>query len=154
MTQHARSRIARELYIDASPEVVFRVVSTPEHILEWWPDSGEISPVPGDPGWIGFGDITDGGKVVQITVADAVPYRHFSFRWTHAEGEVAGPGNSNLVSFDLEPVGGGTRLRFTEVGFDERGLSETEAAEMHGDHSSGWDYYLPKLVAYAEKTAA
>lgn len=153
MSQDPAFRIERELYIDASPEVVFKVVSTPEHILEWWPDTGEISSVPGDPGWIAFGDVADGGHLVQITVANAIAPRHFSFRWTHAEGEAAAPGNSNLVSFDLEPAGRGTRLRFSEVGFDERGLSGNEAAEMHADHSSGWDHFLPKLVAYAEKTA-
>jgi uncharacterized protein YndB with AHSA1/START domain len=30
--------IEREIYVDASPELVFAVVSRPEHLREWWPD--------------------------------------------------------------------------------------------------------------------
>ena len=32
--------IEREIHIDASPEVVFEVVSSPEHVKQWWPDDG------------------------------------------------------------------------------------------------------------------
>jgi uncharacterized protein YndB with AHSA1/START domain len=91
---------------------------------------------------------------VQFTVVDAVPPRLFSFRWTHEEGESAAPGNSNLVVFALEPAGSGTRLRMTESGFRERGWDEAKVAATHDDHSSGWDYYLPRLEAYAPKVAA
>ena len=33
--------IEREIHIDASPEVVFEVVSSPEHLQEWWPDEAQ-----------------------------------------------------------------------------------------------------------------
>src|SRR5688572_11089949 len=39
--------IERVVHIDASPEVVFEVVSSPEHLREWWPDEADIEPVPG-----------------------------------------------------------------------------------------------------------
>ena len=29
--------IEREIYIGAPPEIVFAVVSQPEHLREWWP---------------------------------------------------------------------------------------------------------------------
>jgi uncharacterized protein YndB with AHSA1/START domain len=145
--------IERELYIDASPEVVFEVVSNPQHVAEWWSDEAEFSPTPGDPGWVGFGDAAD-GKRERFTVADAVPYRRFSFRWTHAEGETAAPGNSLLVVIELEPSGNGTRLRFTETGFRERGWDEARAADCHADHSNGWDLFLSRLVAHAEPISA
>jgi uncharacterized protein YndB with AHSA1/START domain len=145
--------IERELYIDASPEVVFEVVSSPQHVAEWWSDEAEFSPTPGDPGWVGFGDAAD-GKRERFTVADAVPYRRFSFRWTHAEGETAAPGNSLLVVIELEPSGNGTRLRFTETGFRERGWDEARAADCHADHSNGWDLFLSRLVAHAEPISA
>lgn len=146
--------IERELYIDASPEVVFEVVSNPRHVAEWWSDQAEFSPTPGDPGWVGFGDATEEGKQERFTVADAVPYRRFSFRWTHEEGETASPGNSLLVVIELEPSGSGTRLRFTETGFRERGWDEATAAAWHADHTKGWDLFLPRLVAYTERISA
>jgi uncharacterized protein YndB with AHSA1/START domain len=146
--------IEREIYIEAAPEVVFDVVSNPEHVREWWSDEAEFGPEPGKPGWVGFGDVTQDGKKVQLTVADAVPYTHFSFRWTHEEGAVAVEGNSNLVVFELVPSDGGTLLRFTESGFRERGWDEAKAAAVHSDHSSGWDHFLARLREYAPKVSA
>jgi uncharacterized protein YndB with AHSA1/START domain len=143
----------RELHIEASPEVVFDVVSSPEHLREWWPDEAEYPAVPGGEGRIGFGE-PEGRTWARFQVVDAVPYRLFSFRWTHEEGETAAPGNSFLVVFELEPAGAGTRLRMTETGFRERGWDEATVAAHHADHARGWDFYLPRLPAYAAKVAA
>ena len=33
--------IEREIHVEASPEVVFEVVSQPEHLKEWWPDDAD-----------------------------------------------------------------------------------------------------------------
>ena len=30
--------IEREIYVEAAPEVVFEVVSNPDHVKQWWPD--------------------------------------------------------------------------------------------------------------------
>jgi uncharacterized protein YndB with AHSA1/START domain len=145
--------IERELHIDASPEVVFDVVSSPAHLQEWWPDEAQFPVVPGGEGRIRFGDPAQGGGWVQFTVVEAVPPRLFSFRWTHAEGEVAAQGNSYLVEFELEPSGDGTRLRMTESGFRERGWDEAKVAAEHAEHVSGWDFFLPRLEVYAPKAA-
>ena len=145
--------IERELHIDASPEVVFDVVSSPEHVRQWWADAAEFAPTPGEAGRIGFGADPTDRMWVQFTVVDAVPPRLFSFRWTHEEGEAAAPGNSMLVVFELEPDGAGTRLRMTETGFRERGWDEAKAAARHAEHATGWDYFLPRLTVYAAKVA-
>jgi uncharacterized protein YndB with AHSA1/START domain len=142
--------IERELYINASPEIVYEVVSKPEHIVHWWTDEANFEATPGGSGWVGFGDVAAGGKRVELSVAEAIPPRLFAFRWTHELGEAAAIGNSNLVTFELAAEGKGTRLKFTEVGFVERGWEEPKAGEMHADHSNGWDHFLPRLSAYAE----
>lgn len=144
--------IERSLHIDAAPEVVFAVISDPAHVREWWADDAEFAE--GEPGWLGFGDLEAGGKRVRFQVADAVPHRRFSFRWTHEEGVEPGPGNSNLVVFELEPAGAGTRLTFTESGFRERGWSEAKARDVHADHTHGWDHFLGRLADYAARTGA
>ncbi|MCC3765094.1 SRPBCC family protein [Glycomyces sp. TRM65418] len=146
--------IEREIRIEASPEVVFDVVSSPEHLKEWWPDEAEFEPVVGANGRIGFGKDADGITWEQFTVVDATPPRHFSFRWTHPEGETAAPGNSLLVVFELEPAGSGTLLKMTESGFRERGWDEAKVAAQYADHSNGWDHYIPRVAPYAEKVGA
>ena len=140
--------LEREIHIDAAPEVVFDVVSSPEHVREWWPDEAQY---PAEPG--GAGRIRFGSSWVQFTVVDAVPPKLFSFRWAHAEGETAALGNSFLVVFELEPAGTGTRLRMTETGFRERGWEEAKLVAEYDDHASGWDHFLSRLPAYAVKVA-
>jgi uncharacterized protein YndB with AHSA1/START domain len=146
--------IERELHIDASPEVVFDVVSSPEHLREWWPDEAEFPVEPGGEGRICFGDPAGDGTWVRFQVVDAVPPVLFSFRWTHEEGEPAAAGNSFLVVFELEPAGNGTRLRMTEIGFRERGWDEATVCATYADHVSGWDHFLPRLPVYAAKVVA
>jgi uncharacterized protein YndB with AHSA1/START domain len=146
--------IEREIHIDASPEVVFDVVSSPEHLREWWPDEAEFPAEPGGTGRIGFGDLSQGRTWVQLEVVDAVPPRLFSFRWTHEAGESATPDNSLLVVFELEPAGGGTRLRMTEGGFRQRGWDEAKVAAEYAEHATSWDFYLPRLSAYAATVGA
>ena len=140
--------IEREIYVEAAPETVFEVVSSPEHVREWWPDDARYDPTPGSPGQIVFGDPDAGGAVVAFTVVEANPPRSFSFRWTHPAGETAAQGNSLLVTFDLAPQGRGTLLRMTETGFREMGWEVAVLEEQYREHVTGWDYYLPRLAQY------
>ena len=39
--------LVRELYIDAEPDIVFDVVSSPEHVAQWWPDEARYRLEPG-----------------------------------------------------------------------------------------------------------
>jgi uncharacterized protein YndB with AHSA1/START domain len=143
--------IEREIYVEASPEVVFDVVSSAEHIKGWWPDDAAYDTAPGSEGKIVFGDCNAGGTVVAFTVVDARPPTLFSFRWTHPAGEEAYTGNSLLVTFDLKPKGAGTLLKMTETGFREMGWEAAVLEQQYKDHDSGWDFYLPRLEPYAVK---
>src|SRR5688572_28239266 len=99
--------IEREFYVDAPPEVVFSVVSDPDHVAQWWPDEARYEAVVGSPGEILFAH-PDGGKVEALTVVDLQSPTRFAFRWTHPADEEAVEGNSLLVTFDLIPQGAGT----------------------------------------------
>ncbi|MBO2450486.1 SRPBCC family protein [Actinomadura barringtoniae] len=140
--------IEREIHIEASPDVVFEVVSSPDHLKEWWPDDASYDPVPGSSGEIVFGDRDAGGAVMAFTVVEAIPPRTFTFRWTHPVGETAATGNSLLVTFDLTPSRGGTLLKMTETGFREMGWEAAVLEQQYKEHSTGWDFYLPRLVPY------
>jgi uncharacterized protein YndB with AHSA1/START domain len=143
--------IEREIHIEATPEVVYEVISTAEHLREWWPDEAELEPVPGATGVISFGDrSTPKAKVAPLTVMEADPPRRFSFRWVY-EGEAATSANSLLVTFELVPSGAGTLLRFTETGFREKGWETAVLEEQYRNHVTGWDYFLPRLVMYVAR---
>lgn len=143
--------IAREMHVEAAPEVVYEVLSMPEHLREWWPDEAELEAVPGATGVVAFGAGTPEAHVVPVTVVEADPPRRFSFRWVYDEAEAATPTNSLLVTFDLVPSGTGTLVRFTEEGFREKGWEAAVLEEQYRDHVAGWDHFLPRLVAYATR---
>ncbi len=144
--------LERELVIDATPDVVYEVITSPEHLKEWWPDDADLDPVPGASGTITFGAAPD-AVTVPLTVVEADPPRRFVFRWAQDEG-TATAANSFLVTFELEPSGSSTRLRLTETGFRERGWEAAVLEETYLDHVRGWDLFLPRLVAYAERLVA
>jgi uncharacterized protein YndB with AHSA1/START domain len=142
--------IEREVQIDASPETVFEVITSPEHLKEWWPDEAVIEPAAGAKGELVFGDRSSGAAhIPKLTVVEAVPPRLFSFRWTHPEDEDATEGNSLLVTFELTASAGGTLLRMTETGFREMGWEVAVLEQQYREHAEGWDYFLPRLVDYA-----
>jgi uncharacterized protein YndB with AHSA1/START domain len=143
--------LEREIRIEASPEVVFEVISSPEHLQEWWADEADLDPVPGATGSLGWARGTDQEMVVPITVVEAEPHRLFSFRWVAPEGEAPAPGNSLLVTFELVPSGSGTVLRLTESGFREKGWEIAMLEEQYNEHGAGWDHYLPRLAEYATR---
>lgn len=147
-------RIEREVRIDADPAVVYEVISQPEHIRQWWSDDVALAPVAGARGYVAFGDPDDPAKVVQVAVVVADPPRRFAFRWTHEQGQDPAIENSLLVSFDLEPVNGGTVLRFCETGFRERGWTAAVLEQQYRDHEAGWDRFLPRLADHVSRVGA
>ena len=145
--------IEREIDVDAAPEIVYEVVSRPEHLRQWWPDDADYELVPGTPGQIVFGMHGDGPSIVGFEVVDAQPPHTFSFRWTQAPGVAAEHGNSLLVTFELRPSGAGTRLKMTETGFREMGWNAAVLEQQYNEHVHGWSFFLPRLAPYAESVS-
>lgn len=148
--------LERSIHVEASPEVVFEVVSQPEHIREWWSDDASLDEVsPGAVGQLVWGDGDgDATQVESFTIVEVDPPRRFAFRWVTSTGEEAAQGNSLLVTFDLEPSATGTTLRLTETGFRERGWEVAVLEQAFHDHENGWDTFLPRLVTHAAKVEA
>jgi uncharacterized protein YndB with AHSA1/START domain len=142
--------IEREIHVDATPEVVYDVVTKPEHIAQWWGFDASFSAVPG-----GGGRMTRqrrdgiGTLVVWIHVVEADAPRRFVFRWVHPEDQPATPQNSFLVTFELVPANGGTLLRLTEAGFREVDWEAAQLEAQYRSHCVGWDEHLSSLAAYA-----
>jgi uncharacterized protein YndB with AHSA1/START domain len=141
--------IEREIHIDASPEVVYEVITTPEHISQWWGFEASFPSETGDGRMTRERRDGTGSLIVAVSVIEADPPRRFAFRWVHPEGEPATPKNSFLVTFDLEATDGGTRLRLTEAGFREVGWEAAALEAAYHDHTIGWDEHLATLAAYA-----
>ena len=82
--------------------MVFDVVSSPEHIADWWSADTRIEATAGSTGELVWTDAETGRRdVARIDVADAEPPRLFSFRWTHEADGPLHESNSMLVTFEL-----------------------------------------------------
>jgi uncharacterized protein YndB with AHSA1/START domain len=147
--------IERELQIDASPDVVFEVLSRPEHLREWWSAETDFEAVAGATGSLRWTDEENGRQDSSpFAVVEVDPPRKFSFRWTHGSAETASPSNSLLVTFELVPAGEGTIVRFSETGYRERGWEAAVLEATYNDHRQGWDFYLPRLAESANRVGA
>jgi uncharacterized protein YndB with AHSA1/START domain len=149
--------LVKQIHVDASPTVVYEVISSPEHIAQWWgTDAADLEPTPGRSGvltWRERATTTSSPLEVRLTVVDAVPGKRFAFRWLHPEDETPTPQNSVLVTFQLTPDGNGTLLKVTEEGMREQGWEAAVLEEYYNSHDHGWTRHLANLATYAAKLA-
>ncbi len=132
--------IERDILIEAPVEVVWRTVTEPERMTEWFADEVDLVVEPGAQGHLGFGD--QGGPVV-VEAVD--PPNRFSFRWNHPAGEDPTPENSLLVEFTLAREGDHTRLRVTESALGSIDRPDIDKAIYAEEHNHGWGDVLGRL---------
>ena len=139
--------IDREVMIEAPVEVVWRTITEPDQITQWFADRVDLVVKPGARGYMGFGE--QGGPVV-VEVVD--PPNRFSFRWNENRGGEPAAGNSMLVEFTLTPDGDErTHLRVVESGHESLDWPDAEKRRYADDHQSGWGEYLDRLAALLGK---
>jgi uncharacterized protein YndB with AHSA1/START domain len=139
--------IERDILIEAPPEVVWRTITEPDQMSQWFADQVDLVVEPGAHGYLGFGD--QGGPVVVETVD---PPARFSFRWNHPRGAEPVEGNSQLVEFTLTPEGAErTRLRVSESGHELRDWPDAEKQRYADEHRAGWGDFLDRLTVVVAK---
>ena len=144
------SQIEKEILIEAPVEVVWRVVTEPDQITQWFIDEAELDPRLGGTGRFS----SPGGRAFYFEIEAFEPPRRFAYRWVQGESIALRPDNSMLVEFTLQPEAGNTRLRVVESGFDQVDWSDEKKTQYFEDHSNGWDRFLPQLRDYAPRAAA
>jgi len=145
-------RIEREIDIDAPIDVVWTVITEPEHITGWFTDSAELDVRPGGDGRFGWdARATRRAMVVNLRVERLEPPHFFSFRWDHPDGAEPGETNAPLVEFSLEPRGDATHLRLVESGLDAIARSNEAKETYFSEHTSGWTQIAERLREYAPK---
>ena len=137
-------RIEREILIEAPVEVVWDVVTRPEHISRWFGDAVELELRPGGKAVLHF----DGHGTIHGRVERVERPRLFSFRWVVDPDEELAEGNSTLVEFRLAAVGGSTRLTVVESGFADLARPDDEQQRHVDGHTRGWEIELGELHEY------
>jgi uncharacterized protein YndB with AHSA1/START domain len=139
--------IDRDILIEAPADVVWRTITEPAQMSQWFADRVDLVVEPGAHGYLEFGD--QGGPVVVETVD---PPTRFSFRWNHPRGEEPVPGNSQLVEFTLtQEAAERTRLRVIESGHELRTWPDAEKQRYADEHLHGWGEFLDRLATLVAK---
>ena len=127
--------VRQEIYIEASPETVFGLLTNATEIKKWQAEIVDADPVPGGV----FRLAEPGGMQIEGHYVEIVPYSKVVFTW----GGIAGvaPGQST-VEFLLEPRDNGTLVRLRHYNLP---------ASSFDAHDREWALGgLPKLKAVAE----
>lgn len=144
--------IERDIFIEAPAETVYRVLTEPDQIAQWFSDTAELDPRPGGDGRLTFEDrATSQRAVVRLRVEAAEPPHRFAFRWDYPEGAQPDEGNAPLVEFILTAEGTGTRLRVTESGFAALQRPAADKAGYLEAHTKGWELHLASLRDYVAR---
>jgi uncharacterized protein YndB with AHSA1/START domain len=127
--------VRHEIYIEASPETIFALLTDATAIKKWQAEIVDADPVPG-----GIFRLAErGGMEIEGRYVEVVPYSKVVFTW----GGIAGvaPGQST-VEFLLEPRENGTLVRLRHYNLP---------APSFDAHDREWALGgLPKLKAVAE----
>lgn len=127
--------ILQDFPIAADPARVYRVVSEPSGLDEWWTLRSSGNPSVGATYDLDFGPGYKWGAVV----TKAEPGRAFELRMTNADADWM----DSRVGFDLEPSSLGTQVRFYHRGWPE-------ANEHYRISCHCWAMYLRILRRHIE----
>lgn len=140
--------IENEVTIGAPRSRVWKAITTPSELGTWFHCTltakdfrpGEI--VNGVSTYPGYE-----GKSFSIEILEKVPEQRFSWRWSPGAASKEDP--PTTVTFELEEVAGGTRVKVTESGFDRISL-ERRAKAFEGN-TKGWQIQMQNLHDYVEQ---
>src|SRR5437870_8987970 len=132
--------VEREIAIAASPDTVWQFLVDPDKATRWMGQTASFDPRPGGVYRIGvIPGHTASGECVELDRPRRLVY---TWGWEPGEdGPNPVPPGSSTVEIELEPDGGGTRLRFVH--------RDLPGAEAVGSHGHGWDHYLERLTVAA-----
>ncbi len=142
-----KDEIRRELLIARPVDRVWRAITDPEEVNQWFGDRCAYELKAGAEGLMQWGDDAFRMRIVAIE-----PMRRFAYRWvTPRDGDHSIPFDempTTLVEFTLESTGDGTRLTLIESGFAAH--PEADRGANYADNSQGWLDELGELEDYLQ----
>ena len=120
--------------IEATPERVFDFLVTERGMTSWLGQWASLDAVPGGQFAVDIAGYPARGIFLEVD-----PPRRVTVSWGFAGSENLPPGAST-VSFDLTPIGSGTRVEVVHTDLPEDAVP---------GHEAGWQHFLPRLTRAA-----
>jgi uncharacterized protein YndB with AHSA1/START domain len=140
-------QIVQEIFIDASPERVFKAITTPEELIAWWGDDNAYRADKWNVDLHVGGRYRSEGKgtqgndfVVEGTYLEIDPPNTLVYTWEPSWHKIP----ATTVRWELNPQGKGTLVRITHSGFGAN-------VDAKKDHEGGWPHVLAWLNRYVSK---
>lgn len=136
--------ITREIMVKATQERVYRAISDPQQIVQWFPD--EVLGGGLEPGERPIFVFSEHNHKAQTYIEDAKPYEYFAYRWVPGGASFDGDVLENphtLVEFFIEEIPSGTKVTLKESGFASLPVEAAESSFK--DNSGGWEYMIGRL---------
>lgn len=140
-------QIEKEILIEAPIDAVWRVLTEPDQITQWFSKEADLDARAGGDGRLRF----ESGETYYLQIERFEPPHRFAYRWLHEPGAKARPENSMLVEFTLQAEDGNTRLRLVESGFDHVDWTDQAKQKYFDDHSRGWSSFAESLRDFAPR---
>jgi uncharacterized protein YndB with AHSA1/START domain len=142
--QAQKIEIEKHIVIDASPEVVFKAITDPKELTNWFPDQAILEAKVGGKVKFSFykeeGQHGDCSGATEGTIIEFIPNKKVSYTW---EKHNTPDFPRTVVTWKLEKIDDGrTRVNLLHTGFESGKLFK---------HDEGWSYFLDRLRKYCEK---
>ena len=124
-----------DFFVDAPVDAVYRCLSTPQGLDQWWTQTSAGKPALGEVYDLGFGP----EHVWRGLVTKCTPNKTFEMELT----EAADDWTNTRVGFVVEPSGTGTQVHFLHTGWPELSVHYKTSCYC-------WAMYLRILKRYVE----
>lgn len=149
------NEIRKVVEIEASAETVFKALTDPDELTQWFPDAAELEPkVGGKTRFTFYKDSKrtnptnkkrETDKSTKGRILDLVKNKKLAYTWQH-EGVPDFP--ETVVTWELESLSSNrTRVTLTHSGFTGK---EPSNVSFEG-HDQGWSHFIEVLIRYCEK---
>ena len=126
------------LTIKAPADQVYQALATQDGVRNWWARDTQLDATEGGRGRFAFNDCQ---VVTTVRIDELEPASRVA--WTVLESPAPGGWPGTTISFGLEQVEGGTKLRFAHRGF-------AKADDGYAIVTTGWAYFMVSLKYYVE----
>ena len=129
--------------INASPETIFRALTSAAELQKWFPTRAQSDPRAGGQltfSW-DFADASQNGTQNSRFV-DFVPNNKVSYTWDVGQTDA----KPTLVTFLITPKGAETEVSLAHTGFGPG----AEGEKLHDYHAGPWSFYMVNLKTYLE----
>jgi len=151
MIEALADRVDRTIEINATPDRVWRVLTSAADLGTWFRVTIEGEIAAGREVWMTSLSPGYTGQRFQVRFKELTPQRRLVWEWHPGAVDPAVDYSREpwtTVTFTLEPSATGTRLSVSETGFND--ISLARRAKVYADNTQGWTEVIVWIKNYAE----